>query len=502
MKRDMAREAFAGVAAQNGADFGSDFGGATFGADVSAYFGATAPVAPTAPTGTSKTTTTTTKVSAPTAPVTPKATTTTTVTKTVVVAPKAPVTPAVSKSTPVHPALQAPSAIKSPFTAAVPSSIKAPTISSTGSIASRFLAPPSATQTRIAPPPLASTTRSVSAFAPPAPFVPSAPIGRSVPFIAAPTGRYLPPAPRPYVAEHSILHALNPFNWFKRDLGYRSSVLGQRRYGERGYDQGDSYRAMQRAAEARALADSLTPEQSYYPRAPFVSQSAFVPPAIVPSDDSYEPDAYSQSQGVTSGGTPTEFDNPNFIPPTVRTGSSGRYVEAWQEILSNIPGFDNSIGRGSFDDRTLAATKQWQSDHSLTADGIVGPKTWGAALTIQHSDDPDDTATYGSAPDVVASGTYDSNSNPDLNSPQDSVAGDTDVIFAQDYGEAPTQRYGHRHHHRHNLQQGYQQNYQQAAYQTAYMPQQSAFAPPAPPAAPQWSASNPPPPPTGYNDGY
>jgi hypothetical protein len=139
----------------------------------------------------------------------------------------------------------------------------------------------------------------------------------------------------------------------------------------------------------------------------------------------------------------------------------------------------------------------------LTADGIVGPKTWGAALTIQHSDDPDDSATYGSAPDVVASGTYDSNSNPDLNSPQDSVAGDTDVIFAQDYGQAPTQRHGHRHHHRHNQQQGYQQS--QSAYQTGYMPQQSAFAPPAPPAAPQWSASNPPPPPlppTGYNNGY
>ena len=501
MKRDMAREAFAGTAGGNGADFGSDFGGASFGANLNAYFGVTPPAAPSAPTGSSKVTTTTTKVTAPAAPLAPaapKGTTTTTVTKTVVVAPKAPV---VSKLTPVHPALQAPAAIKSPFAPSLPFALKPKLITPPTSMGRAF-APAAPIARPIAP----SFMPGVRAFAPRAPFVPSAPIGRASPFIPAPTGRSLPPAntylppARTYAPERSIWHALNPFNWFRReDIGHRTSGIGYRR---EGYDQGDSYRAMQRAAEARALADSSTPEQSYYPQASFVSQSAFVPPAIVPSDDSYEPDAYSQSQGVTSGGTPTEFDNPNFIPPTVRSGSSGRYVEAWQEILSNIPGFDNSIGRGSFDDRTLAATKQWQSDHSLTADGIVGPKTWGAALTIQHSDDPDDTATYGSAPDVVASGTYDSNSNPDLNSPQDSVAGDTDVIFAQDYGEAPTQRYGHRHHHRHNLQQGYQQNYQQAAYQTAYMPQQSAFAPPAPPIAPQWSASNPPPPPTGYNDGY
>jgi hypothetical protein len=250
---------------------------------------------------------------------------------------------------------------------------------------------------------------------------------------------------------------------------------------------------MQRAAEARALADSSTPEQSQYR-----TVSAFAPPAIVPSDDSYEPDAYSSSQGVSSGGAPTEFDNPNFIPPTIRSGSSGRYVEAWQEILSNVPGYDVNAERGTFGSQTLGATNQWQQVHRLTVDGIVGPKTWGAALAIQRSDDPDDTATFGNQTDVVEGGTYDTTSNPDLNSPQDCVAGDIDVIYAQDYGQSPTQRHGHRHHHRHNQQQGYQQS----AYQTAYMPQHSAFAPPSPPAAPQWSASNPPPPPTGYNNGY
>ena len=306
----------------------------------------------------------------------------------------------------------------------------------------------------------------------------------------------LTPEQGSYRPAASIWNRLNPFNWF-RD-GRRTSAVGYRTsgIGHREYDQGDSYRALQRAAEARAYADSVTPESGYYPRryaTPFASVSAFTPPAIVPSDDSYEPDSYSQSQGVTSGGTPSEFDNPSFIPPTIRSGSSGRYVEAWQEILSNIPGFDNSIGRGSFDDRTASATKQWQSDHRLTGDGIVGPKTWGAALAIQHSDDPDDSATYGSQSDL--SGTADSYANPDLISPQDSVAGDSDVSFAQNYGQSP-RRHRHWFHHRYNPQSV------QSAYQTGYMPQQSAFAPPEMPAAPQWSASNPPPPPTGYNNGY
>jgi hypothetical protein len=133
---------------------------------------------------------------------------------------------------------------------------------------------------------------------------------------------------------------------------------------------------MQRAAEARALADSLTPEQSYYP----------------------QEEVYVQ---------------PSYAEPTVTIEDVGDHDEDW---------------------------------------------------------------------------------NPDLDSPQDSVAGDSDVSFAQGYGQSPT----HRHHHHRR----YNQQTVQSAYQTAYMPQQSAFAPPAPPIAPQWSASNPPPPPTGYNDGY
>ena len=435
MKRDMAREAFAGIAAAGGADFGSDFGGVSFGTDLSAYFGANAHAELTGktsaiatPTGKSTTTTTTSKVSAPTAP---KATTTTTVTKTTVVAPKAPILPSVSKLTPVHPALQPPTSLKTPFAMAVPSAIKPKSISApsgsilgriTGSAQSSSSSPsllsgfvPSAAIKRTAPPPLAAPRTGVSAFAPPAPFVPSAPTGRYAPpapspFITPPTGRYnqgdsyralqrtaerralvnsLTPEQSYYRPAPSIWNRLNPFNWFRHEEGLRHRASA---YGQRGYrDQCDSYRAMQRAAEARALADSLTPEQSYYPERRY------------------------------------------YAEPTI---------------------------------------------------------------TIEDVGDQDDVS------DVSTNGSFDDDANPDLQSPQDSVAGDSDVSFAQSYGSG---RRHHRHHHR------YDQQPVQSSYQTGYMPQypsgysqgsQSAFAPPEPPAAPQWSASNPPPPPTGYNNGY
>jgi hypothetical protein len=197
-----------------------------------------------------------------------------------------------------------------------------------------------------------------------------------------PEQSYYRPAP-------SIWNRLNPFNWFRHEEGHRHSGIGYRQ--ERGYgNQGDSYRALQRAAEPRALADSLTPETRYYPQY-------------------------------------------NYAEPTI---------------------------------------------------------------TIEDVGDQDD------ATDVSTNGSFDDDANPDLQSPQDSVAGDSDVSFSQAYGSG---RRRHRHHHR------YDQQPVQSAYQTGYMPQypsgysqesQSAFAPPEMPVAPQWSASNRPPPPTGYNNGY
>ena len=82
---------------------------------------------------------------------------------------------------------------------------------------------------------------------------------------------------------------------------------------------------------------------------------------------------------------------------TIRIGDNGADVTAWQKILiagprptkwtnaKNVPrewraDWAWPIGTdGDFGERTQAATEAWQFAHGLVADGVVGPKSWGAA---------------------------------------------------------------------------------------------------------------------------
>lgn len=66
---------------------------------------------------------------------------------------------------------------------------------------------------------------------------------------------------------------------------------------------------------------------------------------------------------------------------TIRRGSRGVDVKRWQRII-NVKD-DGVFGRG-----TELATKQWQTRHSLTPDGIVGPKTWTKALEPKSTTAP------------------------------------------------------------------------------------------------------------------
>ncbi|RXF67672.1 N-acetylmuramidase domain-containing protein [Hansschlegelia zhihuaiae] len=79
-----------------------------------------------------------------------------------------------------------------------------------------------------------------------------------------------------------------------------------------------------------------------------------------------------------------------FIPPAgegsiviprtrIGRGSRGSLVVIWQEILLAAGlSFDGGAD-GVFGGATETATKSWQRAHGLVADGVVGPKTWGAA---------------------------------------------------------------------------------------------------------------------------
>ena len=69
--------------------------------------------------------------------------------------------------------------------------------------------------------------------------------------------------------------------------------------------------------------------------------------------------------------------------PRLEKGSKGDAVKALQILLI---GHGYSCGKygvdGDFGDDTLAAVKKFQKAMGMTADGIVGPKTWAALLGV------------------------------------------------------------------------------------------------------------------------
>jgi peptidoglycan/xylan/chitin deacetylase (PgdA/CDA1 family) len=73
--------------------------------------------------------------------------------------------------------------------------------------------------------------------------------------------------------------------------------------------------------------------------------------------------------GGTSGGTSTSY------PGLLRVGSTGTAVRTLQQALAN-KGYSLSPD-GVFGPITQSAVKSFQSSQGITADGIVGPVTWG-----------------------------------------------------------------------------------------------------------------------------
>jgi peptidoglycan/xylan/chitin deacetylase (PgdA/CDA1 family) len=65
------------------------------------------------------------------------------------------------------------------------------------------------------------------------------------------------------------------------------------------------------------------------------------------------------------------------VRPLLRKGSRGVLVEELQEMLTRL-GFNPGPIDGNFGSFTEAAVKSFQKSKNLTADGIVGPRTWSA----------------------------------------------------------------------------------------------------------------------------
>lgn len=86
--------------------------------------------------------------------------------------------------------------------------------------------------------------------------------------------------------------------------------------------------------------------------------------------------------------TPAPLNAPHA---QIRKGSTGPDVALWQTIVRVTPD-------GIFGPITETATKAWQAAHGLAADGIVGPKTWGAALSSAGPIAPAPTASPAPTP--------------------------------------------------------------------------------------------------------
>jgi peptidoglycan hydrolase-like protein with peptidoglycan-binding domain len=95
-------------------------------------------------------------------------------------------------------------------------------------------------------------------------------------------------------------------------------------------------------------------------------------------DPSFDMDPFRHQVAAIMAGTAPD---PTIIPatdaagrPTLRRGDTGDLVKGVQAKV-------NVAASGTFDGATEAAVRQFQRDHGLVPDGIVGPRTW-ATLAI------------------------------------------------------------------------------------------------------------------------
>lgn len=66
---------------------------------------------------------------------------------------------------------------------------------------------------------------------------------------------------------------------------------------------------------------------------------------------------------------------------TIKKGSRGPLVRAWQNFLRGDSFFLNVVS-GQFEEDTDKATRLYQQTFHLTVDGIVGNQTWGHAMSM------------------------------------------------------------------------------------------------------------------------
>lgn len=88
---------------------------------------------------------------------------------------------------------------------------------------------------------------------------------------------------------------------------------------------------------------------------------------------------WGELKGVEYQKSDNQEQNTHTVLPTIRRGNKNAFVKKCQEMLDKlgyslgICGVDSDFGTA-----TEKAVREFQRDHKLTQDGVVGPETWDA----------------------------------------------------------------------------------------------------------------------------
>jgi len=92
---------------------------------------------------------------------------------------------------------------------------------------------------------------------------------------------------------------------------------------------------------------------------------------------------YYSSLAISTWSGPAPTPVPGCTPVTIQQGSSGEPVRTAQYLL-RAHGYSLTVD-GAFGAGTAGVVRSFQSAHGLSADGVVGPATWGALyITVQQ----------------------------------------------------------------------------------------------------------------------
>ena len=83
-----------------------------------------------------------------------------------------------------------------------------------------------------------------------------------------------------------------------------------------------------------------------------------------------------QVAAIISGNAPA----PSIIPAADASGRPTLRRDATDDFVKEIQSKIGVSASGVFDEMTEATVRQFQRDHGLVPDGIVGPRTWAMLL--------------------------------------------------------------------------------------------------------------------------